>query len=575
VYCDALTLAAVVEELRRELLGGRVQRVLLVDRWVIGLEVYASRRHYLLVSARPQEGGRIHLVQDKLRRGVDSPSPLLLRLRKEVEGSRLVQMQQLPLERVLRLTTLGPEGTRTLVVEIMGQRSNVVLLEEDGTILECARRVAATQNRYRVLLPGQPYVAPPPQKKANGLTLTPTALNELLNAQDSALPLWERLVASVLAVSPLLAREVVHRATGDAQSMQADGAVVLQHLQALLGLATSGQWQPSVALEGDRIVAYAPYVLTQSTQHEPRASISSAMEAFYSHWVGEEGYAAAKASVQNLIEQQRERQRHKRKALLAANPATEVLERLRKKGELLLAYAHEVAPGQAKLSAQWSEEEPAICIELDPTLSAVENARDYFRRYEKARSATAEVPGLLAHVDGELAYLEQLTTDLALAEDRPSIDAVTSALSEAGYIPRPKAARQPAAGPRRVSTPEGFIILVGRNSWQNEQLTFHQCDSDDLWLHAKDMPGAHVVIRSPGAAAPETVLQRAAELAAYYSAARQDKRVLVDYTLRRNVRRLPGGKQGQVTYTRQKTIKVTPRRDAADWDEDESTTARV
>ena len=564
MYCDALTLAAVTEELRRELLGGRVQCVLLVDRWVIGLEVYASRRHYLLVSARPQEGGRIHLVQDKLRRGVDSPSPLLLRLRKDVEGSRLTDVQQPPLERVLKLTTLGPEGTRTLVVEIMGQRSNIVLLEEDGTILECTRRVAASQNRYRVLLPGQPYVAPPPQKKANGLTLTPTALNELLEARDPALPLWEKLVATVLAVSPLLAREVVHRAAGDARSMEADSAVVLRHLQALLGLATSRQWQPSVALEDDRIVAYAPYVLTHYPQREPRTSISAAMEAFHSHWVGEDSYTAAKASVQSLIEQQRERQQHKRKALLAANPAPEVLEGLRKKGELLLAYAHEVAPGQVKLSVQWSEEEAAICIELDPTLSAVENARDYFRRYEKARSAAAEVPGLLAHVDGELAYLEQLTTDLALAEDRPGIDAVAGALAEAGFIPRPRTARQPAAGPRRVSTPEGLTVLVGRNSWQNEQLTFHQSDGHDVWLHAKGMPGAHVVICTEGQAVPETVLLRAAELAAYYSAARQDKRVSVDYTLRKNVRRLPGGRQGQVTYTGQKTITVTPRSDAAD-----------
>jgi len=564
VYCDALTLAAVAEELRRELLGGRVQRVLLVDRWVIGLEIYASRRQYLLISARPQEGGRIHLAQARLRRGADRPSPLLLRMRKDLEGGRLTQVQQPPLERVLRLTTLGPEGTRSLLIEIMGQRSNIILLEEDGTILECARRVPASQNRYRVLLPGELYVAPPPQKKSNPLTLTPEGLSSLLEAQDPAAPVWERLVAGVLAVSPLLAREVVHRAVGDAQSRQADAALLLQHLQALLGLATSGQWQPSVALKEERIVAYAPYMLSQFPQHQPCSSISSAMEAFYAQESGENGYAAARANVQSLIEQQRERQQRRRAALLEARPAPEALEGLRKKGELLLAYAHAISPGQTEFNARWSEEEPLIRIELDPTLSAVENAREYFRRYEKARAATAEVPRLLARVDGELAYLEQLATDLALAEDRPGIDAVTQAMSAAGYIPKPKTVRQPATGPRRVSTPEGFALLVGRNSWQNEQLTFHQSSAQDIWLHAQGMPGAHVLILTEGQPVPEAVLRRAGQLAAYYSAARQDKRVRVDYTLRKNVRRLPGGRQGQVTYTGQKTIVVTPRGEDAD-----------
>jgi len=561
--------AAVADELRRELLGGRIQQALLVDRYALGLEVYARRRQYLLISARPDEGGRIHLVTQKLRRGVEVPSPLLLRLRKDVEGGRLVDIQQPPWERLLRLTVEGPEGTRVLVAEIMGQRSNVVLLEEDSTILECARRVPATQNRYRVVLPGRPYVPPPPQKKANGLSLTPTRLKELLATQGPDVLLWQKLVATVFGVSPLLAREAAFRASGDARCAVADLPAVLQHLQELLCLVTSQQWQPTLALEAGKAIAYAPYVLTQYPQHEARANISEAMAVYYEQHLGKDAYAVAKVRVQELIDRQRERQSHKREALLAERPTPEALEELRRSGEWLLAYAHEVKPRQSELVVSWSEEEAPIRIPLDPGLSAIENAREYFKRYDKAKSAAAEVPELLAGVDGDLSYLEQLSTDLALAEGRPGIAAVESALTEAfGTLPCAQSGRAPparkvehsVAEPLHVLSPEGLSILVGRNSWQNEQVTFRHSAAHDVWLHARDVHGAHVVIRSEGRDVPESVLGLAAELAAYYSAGRQENRVQVDYTLRKNVRRGKSGKRGQVVYAGQKTIGVQPRR---------------
>jgi len=556
--CDALTLAAIANELRRDLLGGRVQNALLVDRLVLGLELYRGRRDYLLISARPEEGGRIHLAADRLRRGAEAPSPLWLRLCKEVEGALLTAVEQPPLERVLHLVFQGGSGVRTLVVEIMGQRSNIALLEEDGTILECARHVAPAQNRYRTLLPGRPYVPPPPQKKANGLALSSARLNELLAAQPPDQPLSDRLVATVFGVSPLLAREIAFRATGNPRCQEADAAAVLTHLQELLSLPETGKWKPSVAVEDEAVVAYAPYSLTQYALHRSTPSTSVAMEAFYVQQAHLDAYAVARATVQRLIDEQRERQLRKRAALVSALTAAEDLDDLRRKGELLLAYAHEIAPRQTVLVARWAADEPSIRIPLDPTLTAVENARAHFRRYEKARSAVADVPGIITKVDGELAHLGQLATDLALAEDRPGLEAVTCALAEAGYVPKPKARRPPTTGPLRVGTPEGFAILVGRNSWQNERLTFHDSDPHDIWLHTRNVPGAHVVIRTGGREVPDSVLRKAAELAAYYSAARQDNKVLVDHTLRRNVRRHPGGRQGQVTCSGEATLSVRP-----------------
>jgi predicted ribosome quality control (RQC) complex YloA/Tae2 family protein len=195
---------------------------------------------------------------------------------------------------------------------------------------------------------------------------------------------------------------------------------------------------------------------------------------------------------------------------------------------------------------------------LNPKLSAVENARQYYRRYESAKNASAEVPALVAGVEREIAYLDQLETDLAMAEDERGIGAVEDALAEAGRAPTRRRPRS-APGPRRMLSDDGFVIWVGRNSRQNDELTFRMASARDIWLHAHGIPGAHVVIKAEGREVPTDTILRAARLAGYYSAARDEGKVDVDYTQRRNVRRLRGGRPGQVILRQYETITVTPQ----------------
>lgn len=573
MYCDSLTLAAVASELRL-LLGGRIQEVLAVDRWALGLEIYAAatfsepapveapsetkaagQRHYLLISADPAEGGRIHLVSHKLRRGQENPSPLLLRLRKSVEGMRLTSVWQPPHERILHLAFSGADETLTLIVEAMGRLSNIILVEEDGTILECLRRVTSHQSRYRVVLPGHPYMPPPPQQKALASELTANRLTELLcEDQDEAI-LWKKLVAAVRGVSPLLAREVVFRATGDLASPSVDPRRVLACLLELQGLAQSGLWQPCLAMEEGQPVAYAPYLLTHLPQYERRASISAAMSEYYERLTGTDPYAAAKQRVSQLIESARERVTRKKQSLQRSSPADGAIADLRRKGELLFTFPHRVAPRQTRVSLGL-EGEPVLSIELDGKLTAVENAQEYFRRYEKARAAAAEVPALIGEVDEELAFLEQLETDLHLALDQPGIAAVEVTLAEAGYLPKPPKSRPVPSAPLQVTSVDGFTIWVGRNSRQNEEVTFKLGSARDLWLHAEGVPGAHVIVRTEGREVPEATLRQAAELAASHSAARERGSVRVAYTLRQNVRRARSGRPGQVYLSAHKTVVV-------------------
>ncbi len=560
MYFDSFTTAAIAAELNA-LLGGRVQAIVEPDELSIGLEVYAQRkRHYLLISAQPRSA-RCHLVSARLRRGVEHASPLGLLLNKYVEGARLTAITQPPWERILWLDFSGPQGDTRLIAEIMDQRSNIILTVGND-ILDCIKRIWPEKNRYRTVLPGQPYVPPPPQRKLAPDHLTPALLEDFLQRAPDV-PAWEVLVNQLAGISPLLAREVVYRACDEPEAPAFDLSAERLHgvLFDLIAEAQSGKWSPCVVPSEDGgYRAYAAYTLTHLAPYQPVESISEAIAAYYEAPAGLEAYGAAKARVQMQIDDALERISRKLTALKhEALEATKV-DLLRKQGELILAYGPTLLPGQRQLVAQYAPDEPPLTIELDPELSPVENAKRCFERYEKAKRAATDIPALLTEAEGEVAYLEQLATDLKLAENWPEIDAVREALQEAGHW-RGEHLRGPRGGKpgiRRFTTSDGFVILVGRNAGQNHTLVTERSTPADLWLHARGVPGSHVLIKNDGRPIPEQVIQKAAQLAAYYSARRDEASVEVDVTERRYVRPIKGGKPGQVTYKHERTLTVKP-----------------
>ena len=559
MYFDALTAAAVADECRK-LRGGRIQEVVQVDELEVGLEIYAQHgRHYLLASAHPRHA-RVHLCQARLRRGRDTPSPLLLLARKYVRDGQIVAVRNPEFERVLHLEVEGAEGQVTLVLELMGRHANLILVGADGTVMDAIKRVGPHLSRVRPVLPGRFYVPPPAQAKLDPTDLTELRLRELLEGADAAQPAWRPLVDGVRGVSPLLAREVVSRATGDAQTPAgaiARVAPLLDAFQGILGCIWEHAWQPCVAMEEGHVVAFAPYLLTHYAEWISVDTISAAIERYYEAALGADAYAPAKARVRALLNDVQERVRGRRSALQRQLVSPQALDALRRSGEMILAYAHAVRPGQEVLEAQVDLDGPPLQIALDPRLTAVENAQAYFARYEKARSAAADVPRLIAQADEELAYLDQLATDLDLAANRPEIEEVRSALAEAGYVAS-KRVQMPRGQPLRVVSEDGMPILVGRSARQNDEVTFRRAAADDLWLHAVDAPGAHVVVQCAGRPVPEQTLRQAAALAARYSARRGESKVLVACTRRRYVRRIQGARPGMVTYTHEQTVWVSP-----------------
>ncbi len=370
---DAVTLSAVTDELNEKILRGRVQEIVQLDALTFGFEIYAQHaRRYLYATAHPDDA-RVHLVSTKLRSSGETPSPLLLSLRKHGDGAFINSITQLPHERVLKIQLdHSVEGISTLVIETIGKYSNIILLDADEMVIDAVKRVSSDMNRARVILPRHKYAPPPRQAKFAMSELTATEFAETL-AENHGVRLWQVLVKTIAGVSPLLAREIAFRVAGktDAACDPTQSGQLIETLGAL----SHASRQPTVAFEDGEPAAFAPYTLTQFADTRPFDSISAAIETFFG---APESYTAVKEPLLAQIAASRDRLARKRDALAQALPRAEEVERLKTSGELILAYAYQITPSQETLKAEI--ETSVVEVALDSHLSAVENAQKYFNK---------------------------------------------------------------------------------------------------------------------------------------------------------------------------------------------------
>ncbi|HWQ11974.1 MAG TPA: NFACT RNA binding domain-containing protein [Roseiflexaceae bacterium] len=595
MYFDALTLAAVVSELRQTIVGGRIQRALLPSPLSVALEVYAGhRRHHLLLSAHPRFA-RVHLSQARPSRGVDAQTPLLLLLRKYAVRGWILSVEQPDLERVLVLSiakrppkrNTGPHATPEaelpaheeddepdqpppapgddllrceLIVEAMDQRSNIVLVGDNNIILGAARIVTPKMSR-RPIVPGEPYELPPPQEKRDPRHTTATGVQALAEGAAgeggrAGQDLARALVGAYRGLSPLAAREAVFRAVGRADAPLGPDLPWERVAAAVRGLV-EGEPEPCLVPGEDAPAAYAPYMLTHMPGARPVASISAAIDAFYAPREQLTAHSQRRAALRQRLLEARERLERQRAALASELERARELDQLRWEGEMIFAFMHTLQPRQAELEVEGRR------IALDARKSPVENAQERFRAYDKAKGALEGVPERLRAVEAKLAGLDETLALLELAEGYEQIEAMAREAQAEGYLPASDGGRKgkPARPlpPLRLESSDGYTIYVGRSAGQNQQVTFRLGAPDDLWLHARGIPGAHVIIKSGGRAVPERTLLEAAGLAAYFSAGRGEASVEVEVARRSQVRRVRGGPTGLVTYHAERAVRVAPR----------------
>lgn len=655
---DALTLAALNDELEREAQGARVDDVIQPTPHSIALQLWGGgRNRWLVLSAHPQLA-HVRLTSQKPRKLATEPPAFVMLLRKHLEGARLVAAHQPSWERIVELgfargaDLAERRASVWLIAEVMGRFSNVILVDAERIILGALRLASAETNAYRIIAPHAPYLAPPPQTRTlAGATLPQlpgqdVTANALREAALDALSTFEATqdggaaqttggksggkpggkrarraapptIATVIAASVLgfgreLGREVAARALGAAE-VTVDPALpwerweaLAREARALASLAESRAWRPRLVLAP--AIAEAPARPIALAAYEPRQyppedelravpSVNDALDLFFAGAEWRVELEQAKGDLRRLLQTQRDRCLRKAEALRAEMDSEAEASRLRREAEILLAFWPEVAAGasQASLPDPYAEDpETQVDIALDPRLSAIENANRRYDRYHKLQRALKLLPEQVEANELELARVQQLLTDLALAETPAEVSLVRAEVAEAGYIrggvearrlakeqrkggKKGKPGKQGKQGgkvgakgqPGKPSKPEGgaplrrrlsgeTLALVGKNSRQNEEITFHQAAPNDLWLHARGAPGAHVILKLAGRPAPEETLREAASLAAWYSQLREAGSVAVDYTEARYVRHMKGGGPGMVTYERERTIHAPP-----------------
>lgn len=556
VSFDSVVLAAIAREVDA-LRGGRVVRVGQRAADEVVLDVRRGRDTRTLLCSIHPRWARVHLTT---ARGTDEALSFVHLLRKRLDRAQVLSVLQPAFERTLTLTLQGEDGTADLVVEIMGRHSNVILVS-GGVIAGSLKPVPKAKSSVREVLPGRRY-APPPRDRPTPIELTQESLETLL-ATDA--PLAKHLSAAVLGLSPLMAQELTVRAaldpTGVAKAQKGAARSLWPHLQDLIVTMREGRFAPVLYVDGGEPVAYAPFPLShlQSMTAVPVTSMSEAVEAVTTGRSAvmrlEETRAALLAAVDAALGKAGRTEAEVSQALVEAEQA----QALRERGELLLAYASQVHPGESEVTLPGFDGRPVV-IALQPRLSAVENAQKLFKRYGKLRAAHAVLHERLARAQSDRAYLDAVRAMAEQAGESSDLVDLRRELADEGFVRTrrapPKSTRR--AGPRRFSLPTGETVLVGRTNRENDRLTFSLAAPDDLWLHARGVPGAHVILRSGGHTPSPEAIEQAAAIAAYFSQARGAGSVAVDYTLRRYVRKPKGAKPGVVIYERERTIQVRP-----------------
>ena len=536
---DGFFLHHMTEELRRELLGGRIQKINQPFEQELVLQIRSNRKSHKLLLSAHSVFGRVQLTETTFENPA-VPNTFIMVMRKYLQGAVIEAIQQVDNDRILEISVsnkneIGDSVAVTLVIEIMGKHSNIILLDKaSGKIIEAIKHVGFSQNSYRTILPGSTYVAPPQTGSLNPFTVGDEKLFQILHTEDLE---PKRLQQMFQGLGRDTATELSGRLTADN----------LKTFRTFFASPT----QPSLTEKSFSALLFSDSKTQMST-------LSELLDTFYKD-KAERDRVNQQASelirrVENELEKNRKKLGKQEEELLA----TENAEAFRQKGELLTTFLHQVPNDQDQVELDNYYTGEKIIIALDKALTPNQNAQRYFKRYQKLKEAVKHLTGLIEETRATILYLESVETALAQAS-LTEIAEIREELIQTGFIRRRQREKiQKRQKPEKYLATDGqTIILVGRNNLQNDELTFKIAKKDELWFHAKDIPGSHVVITGNLQPSDE-VKTDAAELAAYFSKARLSNLVQVDMIEVRKLNKPTGGKPGFVTYTGQKTLRVTP-----------------
>lgn len=568
---DAVCLQAVLQELRPKLLGLRIDKVQQPARDQVILLLRGNQRLLLNAGANAP---RIQLTE-LTRDNPAEPPMFCMLLRKHLAGARVADITQPPLERLVRMELditddFGQPGRRTLVLEAMGRRSNLILLDGDGRVIDCLRRVDAEMSASRQVLPGLYYEPPASVGRLPVTEETEEGFREKLDAANPERQADAFLLDAYFGISPLVARELAFRAAGETdrrlcQMGPAERERLWQELEQLIACIREGTFTP-VCLRQDGRAAdftYLPIGQYGTAMECVRCeSFSGMLDEFYEAREQQERVRQRGADLIRTATTARDRLRRKLALQEKDYAATQNRDQLRICGDLITANFYRMERGQSKLTCEnyYDPQCAPITIQLDPLLTPQQNAAKYYKRYTKAKTAERYLREQMALARRDLEYLESILEEIAEAETEQDFIDIRHELRDAGYLRsqgKGKKELKRVSRPREFRTTSGFRVLVGRNNRQNDKLT-KEADHRDLWFHTQKIHGSHTILCTGGAAVDDETLAEAAKIAAWYSQARSSGNVPVDYTAVKNVKKPAGARPGMVIYTTCQTLFVTP-----------------
>ena len=569
---DGITIANMVKELKDELEGGRMNKIAQPEPDELMLTVKGKNGQRRLLISASASLPLIYFTDKNKPSPMTAPNFCML-LRKHIGSARILKISQPGLERVIymdfeHLNEMGDLCQKRLVVELMGKYSNIIFCDDNGNILDSIKHISANTSSVREVLPGRTYFIPETQEKEDPFLTTEESFMERVCKKP--LPVSKAIYTSLTGISPVMAQEICYRASIDgSMPMDALGEMERIHLAhtflRMIEDIRDGVFVPNIVYRDGEPVEFAAFTLQQyASGHTNQTfdSMSQVLEQYYAQKNVITRIRQKSADLRHVVQTALERNRKKYVIQQKQMKDTQKKDKFKVYGELINTYGYGLEPGCKSFQALNYYTNEEITIPLDETLTPAENAKKYFDKYNKMKRTQEALTTQLEETKSDIAHLESISTALDIALSESDLSQIKEELTEYGYIKRKYAGKK--KGPQSKSKPfhyissDGYHMYVGKNNFQNEELTFKFATGNDWWFHAKKMPGSHVIVKANNEELPDRTFEEAGRLAAYYSSGRTAPKVEIDYIQKKHVKKTPGGKPGFVIYHTNYSLNIEP-----------------
>ena len=574
---DGLVVHSLASELHTKLIGGKVDKVHQPENDELVLFIRNNKENFKLVLSSSASNPRVYIANEyKKENPIKAPMFCML-FRKYIQGGIITDISQVDFERIIKISVesfdeLKEKTTKDIYIEIMGRHSNIILTQ-NNKIIDSIKRIPPSVSRVRQLLPNITYELPPAQDKVN--PIKGISIKSFINTlREFDGPIYKGIYSKFLGISPSVAKEICHR-SNLTPSDKAEGktrdelSALYRAFSDLFTKIKNDEYDPCIVIDEsiDKVIDFSCINLSFLNKNKfiKNESISQIIEDYYKTKDFKDRVHQRTSDLRKSISIKLDRLYHKQKKIEKELKDADNADEFKIKGELLTSYIYMIEKGMESVEVAnfYDENYSNIIIPLNKNLTPSENAQKYFKKYNKLKTAKIELTSQISICNEEIEYLENIMLGIENCENLEELADIKDELIRLGYAKAPyryKAKKDVYATtkPNQFIIFDGFTILVGKNNKQNDYLTLRIADPEDIWMHTKNIPGSHVIIKCAGKEVPDETLYQAAMLAAFYSKGRMSSQVPVDYTMKKHVKKPSGSKPGMVIYETNSTIYVTP-----------------